>query len=151
MNTTNENNLASFTHLSSLSQYFIPFGNFIFPLLIWNSKKEDSEFIDHNGKQILNFQLSILVYTLIIAMIATPIIIIKVINEIPLKSIYDNEEFIFNTLILEHFSGIIIFALLTIFTLIGLKIAEFILIIYASLKTSNGEKYQYPLTIPFIK
>ncbi|MFM9826874.1 DUF4870 domain-containing protein [Flavobacterium sp.] len=151
MNTTSENNLATFTHLSSLSQYFIPFGNIIFPLLIWNSKKEDSEFIDHNGKQVLNFQLSILFYTLIIAMIATPIIIIKVINEIPLKSIYDNEEFIFNTLIIEHFSGIIIFALLTIFTLIGLKIAEFILIIYASLKTSNGEKYQYPLTISFIK
>jgi len=151
MNTTSENNLATFTHLSSLSQYFIPFGNIIFPLLIWNSKKEDSEFIDHNGKQVLNFQLSILFYTLIIAMIAAPIIIIKVINEIPLKSIYDNEEFIFNTLIIEHFSGIIIFALLTIFTLIGLKIAEFILIIYASLKTSNGEKYQYPLTISFIK
>jgi uncharacterized Tic20 family protein len=32
-----------------------------------------------------------------------------------------------------------------------LKVAEFFLIIYASIKTSNGEKYNYPITIPFIK
>jgi uncharacterized Tic20 family protein len=31
-----------------------------------------------------------------------------------------------------------------------LKVAEFFLIIYASIK-SNGEKYNYPITIPFIK
>jgi uncharacterized Tic20 family protein len=30
-------------------------------------------------------------------------------------------------------------------------VAEFFLIIYASIKASNGEKYKYPLTIPFIK
>lgn len=151
MNTTSENNLATFTHLSSLSQYFIPFGNYIFPLLIWNSKKEDSEFIDFNGKQVLNFQLSILVYTLIIAMIATPIIIIKVFNTIPLETISYNKEFIFNHLNLEKFSGTLLFAIIAILILIGLKVADFFLIIYASLKTSNGEKYQYPLTIPFIK
>ncbi len=148
---TSEKNTATITHLSSLSQYFIPFGNFIFPIIIWNSKKEDSEFIDHNGKQVLNFQLSILVYTLIIAMIATPIIIIKLINEVPLKSIYNNKEFILNPINIENFSGIIIFAIMAIFTLISLKVAEFLLIIYASLKTSNGEKFYYPLTIPFIK
>jgi uncharacterized Tic20 family protein len=32
-----------------------------------------------------------------------------------------------------------------------LKVAEFFLIIYAAMKTSNGEKYQYPITISFIK
>jgi uncharacterized membrane protein len=31
---------------------------------------------------------------------------------------------------------------------ICLKAAEFFLIIYASIKTSNGEKYKYPITIP---
>lgn len=148
---TNEKNTATFTHLSSLSQYFIPFGNFIFPLLIWNSKKEDSEFIDYNGKQVLNFQLSIMVYSLIIAMIATPIIIVKVINEIPLNSVFKNEDLFFNSLKLENFSGALLFAIMAIFMLICIKVAEFLLIIYASLKTSNGEKYQYPLTIPFIK
>jgi uncharacterized Tic20 family protein len=32
-----------------------------------------------------------------------------------------------------------------------LKVDEFFLIIYAAMKTSNGEKYQYPITISFIK
>ena len=32
-----------------------------------------------------------------------------------------------------------------------LKVAEFFLIIYAAIKTSNGEHYRYPITIPFIK
>jgi len=34
---------------------------------------------------------------------------------------------------------------------IFLKIFEFILIIYAAVKASNGERYKYPLTIPFFK
>ncbi len=32
-----------------------------------------------------------------------------------------------------------------------LKFVEFFLVIYASIKASNGELYKYPLTIPFIK
>ncbi|MEM8520605.1 putative Tic20 family protein [Flavobacterium sp. PL12] len=32
-----------------------------------------------------------------------------------------------------------------------LKVAEFFLIIYAGIKTSNGEYFKYPITIPFIK
>jgi uncharacterized Tic20 family protein len=32
-----------------------------------------------------------------------------------------------------------------------LKIVEFILIINASVKTSNGEQFKYPLSIPFFK
>jgi uncharacterized Tic20 family protein len=38
MKTTTEK-IATFTHLSALTQYFIPFGNFIFPILFWTSKR----------------------------------------------------------------------------------------------------------------
>jgi uncharacterized Tic20 family protein len=31
METNNKNNTAAFINLSTLTQYFIPFGNFIFP------------------------------------------------------------------------------------------------------------------------
>ena len=44
--TTSEKNVATITHLSTLTQYFIPFGNYIFPILIWSSKKNESEFVD---------------------------------------------------------------------------------------------------------
>ena len=57
METKNEQTLAALLHLSSLSQYFIPFGNLILPIIIWSSKKEKSEDIDYHGKQVINFQL----------------------------------------------------------------------------------------------
>jgi hypothetical protein len=119
--------------------------------LIWSSKKDESEFIDFHGKQVLNFQLSMLLYTLVLAMIAIPIFIVTIFSSIPLNTIINENDFMDNHFSLENSSGIIIVALIAIFILIGLKVAEFFLIIYASIKASNGEKYRYPLTIPFIK
>jgi uncharacterized Tic20 family protein len=78
MKTTTEKNSATFTHLSALTQYFIPFGNFIFPILFWTSKKDESEFVDYSGKQILNFQLSLLLYTIGLALIAIPVFILTI-------------------------------------------------------------------------
>ena len=63
------------THLSSFAQYFFPLGNFIAPIIIWSAKKNDSEFVDFNGKQILNFQLSIFAYSLILIAISLPLMI----------------------------------------------------------------------------
>ncbi len=151
MKTTNENNIATYIHLSTLSQYCIPFGNYIFPILIWTSKKEESEFIDYNGKQVLNFQLSMLLYTLILSMIAIPILVFTIFSTLPIYSIVDEPSFFLHHLNLEDISGIVIVAFLSILTFFGLKITEFFLIIYAAVKTSNGEKYRYPLTINFIK
>lgn len=151
METSDEKNWATFTHLSTLSQYCIPFGNYIFPILIWSTKKDKSEFIDFSGKQILNFQLSIFLYSLILALIAVPILIVTIFSTIPLDTIINDTDVMFKHLSIENISGIIIIALIAIFVFIGLKVAEFFLIIYASLKTANGERYKYPLTIPFIK
>jgi uncharacterized Tic20 family protein len=151
METTNNKNLATFAHLSTLSQYCIPFGNYIFPILIWSTNKDKSEFIDFNGKQVLNFQLSIFLYTLILALIAVPIFIVTIFSSIPLNAVINEHDFMANHLSIENISGIVIIAIIAIFMFVGLKVAEFFLIIYASLKTANGERYQYPLTIPFIK
>jgi len=151
METTNEKNLATFTHLSTLSQYCIPFGNYIFPILIWSSNKDKSEFIDYNGKQVLNFQLSILLYTLVLAIIAVPIFIITVFKNISINEIINHNENMIHHFSIENITGIIIVGIIAFLIFIGMKVAEFFLIIYASVKTSNGEKYKYPLTIPFLK
>lgn len=151
METTNQKNWGTFIHLSTLSQYCIPFGNYIFPILIWTSKKNESEFIDYNGKQVINFQLSMFLYTLILCLIAVPIILTTIFSTIPLNAIINNHHFNVENLQLENLSGIIIVGILAIFLFVSLKVAEFFLIIYASLKTANGERYKYPLTIPFIK
>ncbi len=151
METTNEKNLATFTHLSTLSQYCIPFGNYIFPILIWSTNKDKSEFVDYHGKQVLNFQLSMLLYSLVLAMIAIPIFIITIFSNIPLNTIIHDDNFIVDNFSIENITGIVIVAIIAILLFVGLKVAEFFLIIYASVKASNGDKYKYPLTIPFIK
>jgi uncharacterized Tic20 family protein len=51
----------------------------------------------------------------------------------------------------ENVTGIVIVAIIAILLFVALKVAEFFLIIYASLKASSGDYYKYPLTIPFIK
>lgn len=151
METTNNKNLSAFTHLSILSQYCIPFGNYIFPILIWSSNKNKSELIDFNGKQALNFQLSMFLYSLVLVMIAIPILLISIFSTIPSDALFNEELFTRNHFSVENITGITIIAFIAILLFVGLKVAEFFLIIYASVKASNGERFEYPLTIAFIK
>ena len=60
-----ERNWAMFCHLSSFASVVVPFGGIIGPLICWSSKRYESKFVDQNGKESLNFQLSILLYTLV--------------------------------------------------------------------------------------
>jgi len=73
MTTSNDKSISTVLHLSTMTQYFFPFGNYIFPILIWSFNKDKSEFVDYNGKQALNFQLSMLISSLVLAFIAIPI------------------------------------------------------------------------------
>ena len=57
-----ERNWAMLCHLSAFAGYFFPFGGIIGPLICWLSRKEESTWVNENGKSSLNFQLSILLY-----------------------------------------------------------------------------------------
>ncbi|WP_157489680.1 DUF4870 domain-containing protein [Flavobacterium sp. CF136] len=151
MENTSEKNTATFTHLSTLSQYIIPFGNYIFPILIWTSYKDKSEFVNHHGKQALNFQLSLLLYTLILALIAIPIFVTVFLQNLPMEAVFNDEDFIIRNFNFEGNIGLISVGLTAVLLFGLLKVVEFFLVIYASIKTSNGEYYKYPMTIPFIK
>lgn len=151
MEASNERNISTLVHLSTLTQYFIPLGNYIFPIIIWSAKKNDSEFVDYNGKQVLNFQLSMLLYSLILAIIAVPIIIYTVLKNVTLNDLMEENDHVFNEMSLGNFSGFAVLLISAIIIFGFMKIMEFILIIYASVKASNGEHYKYPLTISFFK
>lgn len=151
METITEKNAATFTHLSALTQYFFPFGNYIFPILIWSSKKDKSEFVDHNGKQVLNFQLSLLLYSLVLIAIAVPIFIITVFKNIPFDAIIHDDNFVINNFNFDNSIGLLTIGIMAVIIFGFLKVTEFFLIIYAAIKTSNGERFKYPITIPFIK
>ena len=53
-------------HLSALSAFFIPMGSVLGPLVVWLIKKEEYCFVDEQGKEALNFQLSIFIYSLVL-------------------------------------------------------------------------------------
>ncbi len=53
------------THLSQLVTLVTGFGSLIVPLIIWATQKEKVFQMDTHGKNIINFQLSLIVYFII--------------------------------------------------------------------------------------
>ncbi|MBO3116370.1 DUF4870 domain-containing protein [Winogradskyella sp. DF17] len=60
-----DNQLIVITHLAQLLTYVTGFGGLIVPLVIWATQKDNVEGMDLHGKSILNFQLSVLIYSII--------------------------------------------------------------------------------------
>ena len=53
------------THLSQLVTLVTGFGSLIIPLILWVTQKDRVHEMDAHGKNIVNFQLSIIVYSII--------------------------------------------------------------------------------------
>ena len=69
-------------HLSGLCHYFVPIpgAGVILPLILWQVKKDESPYIDEQGKEAVNFQISILLYVVVsfvlcIVLIGIPLLI----------------------------------------------------------------------------
>lgn len=61
---------ATFCHLGGLGAFIIPcIGNIIIPLIIWLIKKDESSLVDDQGKEAVNFQISMTIYGFIAAII----------------------------------------------------------------------------------
>lgn len=54
-------------HLLALAGYVIPFGNIIGPLIVWMVKKDEMPFVDDQGKEALNFQITMTIIAIICA------------------------------------------------------------------------------------
>lgn len=107
-----EQTFSMLCHLSALSG-IIPLGHIIGPLIFWLMKKDQYTEVDRQGKDALNFQISMTLWMIV--------------------------------------SGVMILLVIGIFTLIALIILNLVMIIVASVKSNNGERFKYPLTIEFIK
>uniref|UniRef100_A0A7C4LPE4 DUF4870 domain-containing protein n=1 Tax=Schlesneria paludicola TaxID=360056 RepID=A0A7C4LPE4_9PLAN len=60
-------------HLSTFISIFF-LANIVVPLIIWMLKRDQSEFIRDQGKEVLNFQISILLYLVISAALTVVLI-----------------------------------------------------------------------------
>ena len=150
MSINNHKNIATFMHLGAFSKYFIPFGNYIIPVLLWTTNKEKSEFIDKHGKEAINFQLSILLYTVILGMFSFPFFIFNVFGDVTIYDLFHLDGISINFSDAGGFRTLIGTSFIGVIALIGFFL-EIIFVITATLKANNGEFYKYPLCIRFIK
>jgi uncharacterized protein len=60
-----EHNWGMAAHLSALAGYVIPFGSIIGPLVVWLIKKDEMPFVNSQGKEALNFQITMAIAALI--------------------------------------------------------------------------------------
>lgn len=63
--TPEERNWAMGCHLASLAGYFFPFANIFGPLIVWAIQKDRFPLVDDQGKESMNFQISMTLYILV--------------------------------------------------------------------------------------
>ena len=63
--TAEERQMGMFCHLAGLAGYVIPMGNILGPLILWLLKREQMPFVASEGKESLNFQISVTLYALV--------------------------------------------------------------------------------------
>jgi hypothetical protein len=143
MSQESQNNNSLIIHLSALSGIFIPFGNLILPIILWQSLKKDSTYVDHHGKEAVNFNLSFFLYFIVIIGFMIASILGVIFNAIEMNEMHEDK-----ILYLLFTTGGF---LTSLFVLAFFGITKFVLIILAAIKAGQGELFRYPLTIRFIK
>jgi len=78
-----ERHWAMFAHLSTFFGHVFPFGNIAGPLIIWSLKKDDMPFVNDQGKEALNFQI-----TMTLALIAAGLSIFILLGIVLLPAVW---------------------------------------------------------------
>lgn len=136
--TQSERNWAAICHLAAFAGLLIPLGNILGPLIVWLLRREESEFANDQGKESLNFQISISIYLL---GIVTFVIVLGLVS---LLAVAGGAPEV----------GLSIpFALLLLVVFVTVIIAVFsvIAVIIGAVRAGEGQYYRYPLNIRFIR
>lgn len=144
MLTQNEKNTSFLIHISAFLSFVFPFGSILGPLIMWSVNKDKSEYLDINGKQAVNFNLSYTLYLFVLGMAAFPFAFGSFFSNIRHIDDFEHMNFHFD---FDHLFGFL--SLASIISIVG--IIKFALVIVAAIKASRGEVYKYPLTIKFVK
>jgi uncharacterized protein len=140
--------VAAMIHLSTFSQLIFPFGNFLFPLLLWSLKKEDP-FVNEHGKQALNFQISLYLYLFFLTGIGFAGAFILGVHQ----TFHENVQWSESLGLLDRpadFLPVIYFLALIAFFMLSLFLLSIYTVISATIKAGEGEPYKYPFSINFL-
>ena len=113
--------MSTLCHLSAFASFIVPLGNIVGPLVVWLLRKDVLPAVDKHGKAALNFNISITLYGLIGVVISLPLIFILI--GIPLLFV----------------------------VIAGLFVWWLVATVMAAVKAGNGEFWDYPLTIRFLR
>lgn len=69
-----ERTWAMFCHLSAFAGCIIPFGNIIGPLIVYSVKRQEYPLVEDQGKEVLNFQITLSVAMIISLVLALAVI-----------------------------------------------------------------------------
>ena len=117
----NARNMAMLAHLSALIG-LIGLPSIIGPLIVWLTQREQDPYVDAQGKEAVNFNLSFLIYILAGFLVGGVLAVITF--------------------------GLALFLLIPL--LIAASVAWLVFVVIAGVRASRGEPYRYPLTIRLI-
>ncbi|MCC7019469.1 MAG: DUF4870 domain-containing protein [Ardenticatenales bacterium] len=132
-------------HLAAFLGMVIPLGSLFGPLAVWLVKRADDPFIDENGREAVNFQLSKLIYFVVLIFVGI-VTTFGSVGGMMAGSGMDSSALSFGAVAAMFGSfGLIGIGLLAVF-LLGL-----ICPIIAALKADKGESFRYPVTMRFVR
>ena len=146
----NHNTIAASIHLLTFAKWVIPLGNFILPIVLWVINAKKSELIDKSGREALNFQISITLYTVVLAFIGGGVIIGSMISGGPMFWENIDEGSFFFTDNVGIFSTIMASGLICGTAILVLAVIDLVCTIKAAIKALDGESYSYPISIAFL-
>ena len=141
-NRTNTN--AFLIHISAFAGLIFPFGQIITPLIAWQTIKDRSPFLDEQGKEVVNFNISYTLYAFILSAGVGGLLMGSIFKNF--NRLSDFNSISYNLNLPNIFSFLSIGSMVGIVYLVGIA-----LVIIASLKAKDGENYSYPFSIKFIK
>ena len=129
-------NWAMLCHLTALSLFIgVPFGNVFCPLIVWMIKGKQSPLVDDQGKEAVNFGITMTILyavllTLAVIMIGLPVIL-AMLNKGVAAAL---------AMMASAWASVLVFPLV-----------HFFLIVVGAIRAANGEYHRYPFTIRFLR
>lgn len=131
LETESERQTGLFLHLSVLANMIFPFAGVVLPIIIWQTKKEQMPAITPHGKEVTNWLITSFIYSLLnITMLVVGVVLI-ISGTAPVLGI--------------------LLAAVNVLLAIGFSIVNIVYAIYGGVKASNGEHWEYPFNIKFLK
>ena len=116
-------NLPLFCHVLAFAGYVIPLGHIVGPLVLWLVKRQSDPAVDEHGKEVLNFQISITLYS--VAAFIVFMVLAFALN-----------SFGFFLLVLA---------------MLGVMVFDIVCTVRGAVAASRGQSYRYPLSMRLIR